>query len=473
MNRRWPALVVLAVAVATLAGASVWRDAPSPSSPLRAAPLSATPQAGRARNATWYCAAGTAARGAAFNSTVLIASVDTQLRRGTITWFPSAGKPVSLPFQVQPNTVVSFVAADTVTAPVVSALVEIDGGDVAVEHAISGASGSSVAPCANEASSKWYVAEGVTDRDAHEVLALFNPFPDTAVVDIDFATDQGRAQPRDVQGLPLPPRSTTFVNVQDIVRRRAVVAASVVARTGRLVVDRIQLFDATAGRAGVSLAVAAARGDTTWRFPDGLFQFGLAEQWHIYNPTDDEAAVTLTVTPVTGDAPDPLQIAVPRHAIATVDAGQAKVPAAIAHSSVVESQNGVPVIVERTLDARRPAPRVGWSSMVGAPVTATRWLFAAGEANTNTDEWMVLQNPGTTSVTVSLLALADGFQLPIEDAHDLTVPPNGRLAVRLGDHITRSPLPLLVVSSGPVVAERDAFALKRAGVSAVAGVPLP
>lgn len=471
MNRRWPALLVLLVAVGGLVAGSVRRDPPRHAT-LRAAALSPMPRVGRSAAATWYCAAGTAQPGAAFNAAVVMANAGDRNVQGTLTWIPTPGEPVTIPFQVPPYAQVSL-TPDAVRAPVVSAIVELEAGDVAVEHAISGPAGSSVAPCASEASSTWYLGQGVTERDAREVLALFNPFPDTAVVDIDFATDQGRAQPRDVQGLPIPARSTTFVNVQDIVRRRAVVAAAVVARTGRLVVDRIQAFDGSAGRAGVSLAVAAATPATNWRFPDGLYQLGLAEQWHVYNPTDQEATVTLTITPVLGDAPEPVEVAVPRRAVATVDAGDAKVPGGVAHSSVVSSSNGVPVVVERTMDARRPAPRVGWSTMLGAPDTASRWLFPAGEANGNTDEWIVVSNPGDSPVTVSLAALAGGFQLPIENATDLAVGPNGRLAVRLGDHINRSPLPILVLSSGPVVVERDAYAVKRAGVSAVAGLPLP
>src|SRR5207253_9988262 len=114
-------------------------------------------------------------------------------------------------------------------------------------------------------------------KDARGILALFNPFPDDAVVDISFATDQGRAEPRAVQGLPVPAGSTVLVNAHDVVRRRAVAAASIVARTGRLVVDRLQAFDGSAGRSGISLTLAAARGANAWYFPDGLFQLGLTE----------------------------------------------------------------------------------------------------------------------------------------------------------------------------------------------------
>src|SRR5947209_584416 len=107
VNRRWPALLVLVLAMAAFVAGSVWRDPPSHTS-LRTAPLTATPQVGHAAAATWYCAAGTAAAGAAFNSTVLIASVDAQPRHGIITWVPSAGNPVPLPFTVPPNSVMSF-----------------------------------------------------------------------------------------------------------------------------------------------------------------------------------------------------------------------------------------------------------------------------------------------------------------------------------------------------------------------------
>jgi hypothetical protein len=96
-----------------------------------------------------------------------------------------------------------------------------------------------------------------------------------------------------------------------------------------------------------------------------------------------------------------------------------------------------------------------------------------GEANGNTDEWIVVHNPGARRLRVSIYALVAGQRLPIESLQDLPVGPAGRVAVRLGDHIARSPLPVLVVATGKVVAERDAYAVGRTGVSAVIGIPVP
>jgi hypothetical protein len=364
------------------------------------------------------------------------------------------------------------VATDVVTAETVSALVEVDGGGVAVEHAVAGPSGSGVAPCSTEASGSWYLPNGVTERDAREVLAVFNPFPADAVVDLSFSTDTGRVNPPAGQGLPIPARSTVYVNVQDIVRRQAIAAAEVTARQGVVVVDRVQIFDGSAGRRGVGLTVAAPRGAARWEFPDGLSQPPtVLESWHVYNPNDVDAEITFSVDPVSGDAPPPLDLTVPARTQVRVSAEDAQVVADVVHAVTIESQNGVPIVAERTVDLRAPAARVGWSSTFGSTVTATDWLFAAGEAGPRSDEWLVVRNPDDETVTVSVVALAQGIRLPVEGLQEQEVPAGGRLAIRLGDHIQRFPLPVLVRASGAVVVERAVYGVGRVGVSTTLGIP--
>jgi hypothetical protein len=98
-------------------------------------------------------------------------------------------------------------------------------------------------------------------------------------------------------------------------------------------------------------------------------------------------------------------------------------------------------------------------------------VFPVGEANVNTDEWIVVHNPGARPRTISVVALANGQRLPIEGLQDLRVGPAGRLALRLGDHIVRTLLPVVVEADGNVVAEREAYAVGRVGLSAVIGIP--
>jgi hypothetical protein len=421
---------------------------------------------------TWYCAAGTAVDGGAANLTVVIANAEETKASGTLTWYPVDADPVVTPLDIPASGQVSLSAIDSVTAPVVSAIVDVRGGGVAVEHVVSGERGASVAPCASDASPTWYFANGTTERDAAEVLALFNPFPDDAIVDITFATDEGEEEPAALAGLPVAAGTTTLVNVHDNVRRRAVVATSIVARSGRLVADRVQSFNGAIGRRGVSLTLGAPELDGEWTFPDGLWTEGITQQWHVYNPSDREAEVSLEITPAKGDPLEPIDLAVPAKTQLVIDA-DGKVAADVAHTSTIVSLNGVPVVAERSLDARPPSSRRGWSSTLGSPLAARRWLFPLGEVSGNTDEWIVVHNPNPEVVTLSLTALAGGQVLGIEGLQDLEVAPGGRIALRLGDHIQRSPLPLLVEADGEVIVERDLYRVGSTGITASVGIPLP
>ena len=84
---------------------------------------------------------------------------------------------------------------DHITAEWVSALVEINNGTAAVEHTVSGPLGADVAPCSPAGSDHWYFADGSTTVDARELLFLFNPFPEDAIVDLSFSTEDGRVAP--------------------------------------------------------------------------------------------------------------------------------------------------------------------------------------------------------------------------------------------------------------------------------------
>jgi len=425
-------------------------------------------------SSTWFCAGGMATRepvdGLAAAGVVRVANASERALTGTITVVPSEGESKVLPIEVPPRSRVQAALPDVVTAPYASALVELDGGDVVVEHEISGPLGISTAPCASAASDRWYLAEGSTAREDSMRLAIFNPFPEDAIVDLSFSTDQGRAVPSDFTGLVVKGGRLLVVKVEDHVRRRANVSATAIARSGRIVVDRLQLRGGATK--GISLALAAPSPGTRWYFPEGLVSDGLTERYHLYNPTADEAQVSIELNLDEGAA-EPLDLTIPPRGRVTVDAStEERVPRGVGHAATVVSLNDVPVVAERSVAAIAPAPRTGVADTLGARRTARSWVLASGGATDTLDEVVVVVNPGTEDAVVSLRGLVGGQLLDVETLQDLPLPAGRRLALRLTDHIKREDLPLLVQSTTPVVVERGLYVVGGPGIALSSGVPL-
>ena len=209
-----------------------------------------------ARSSAWYCTGATGAPDAVADGTVVIANAGDRALRADITVIPIAGDPgQTVARGGRPTAGPPLRLADVVQAAHLSAVVELDGGEAVVELTTTGPLGASVTPCASSASPTWYFAEGVTTRDATEVLLVLNPFPEDAVVDFAFTTEEGQVTPQALTGLAVRGRGMTAINVGEFVQRRESVAARITARTGRLVVSRLQVFDGSVGRKGVSVAL--------------------------------------------------------------------------------------------------------------------------------------------------------------------------------------------------------------------------
>src|SRR5207253_1815967 len=72
------------------------------------------------------------------------------------------------------------------------------------------------------------------------------------------------------------------------VRRRDLVATTVVARSGRLVASRLQVRGG-APSPGMTLDLGAPSPASSWYFPDGATGAGIVERFQLYNPSDRES----------------------------------------------------------------------------------------------------------------------------------------------------------------------------------------
>jgi hypothetical protein len=466
-------VVVMAVLVLLLAAAAVYdrSDRPGPSVAVSVAgadgPRAASPSA---LSSSWYCPGGPGVSGGALQTRVYVLNPGTEPMKGTATVFPSEGAPVSVNLSIGPATSKMLVLGVLAPGPWASALIDLDGGGAVVEQLVSGAPGADTMPCSATASTHWYFASGSTAKDATQSLVLFNPFPDDAIVDLAFATGEGRRVPGDFQGLVVRARTTRVVDIGAHVRRQDVVSTAASARAGRVIAGQL-LVRTAPGVLGVSSTLGAPALGERWYFPDGMVSPTVNERFELFNPGTREAQVDIALA-LERDEAEPFELTVPAQGRVTlVVNSESRVPKGVPHAALAESVNGVPVVVQRVVESG--APRVGRADTLGARHPARRWALAFGDASDATDEWIVVQNPSARSATVSLTALLDGQRVPVEGLQGIVVPAGRRLAFRLGDHIKRAaPLALLVTATSDVVVERTLYSVGGVGVSMSMAVPL-
>ncbi len=509
---RLPALVVLA---GLLVAAVVYDGARTHGHPATAPQVQAgiaIPAADPAASlsSTWFCAGGTAGAGGFADHVVLMANPSDQARTATITVLTGAIAPAPVLPGATPTTVkgksttttsstttstvagapaptarvplpahsrVAYRLGGLVSTELAGAIVEVDGGEIAVEHEITGPLGKATAPCSSTTAATWSFPWGVTSRGDHELLVFMNPFPDDATVDISFATDEGVRDTARFRGFVVPGRSVVGAYIDQDVTRKDQVSATVNVRGGRVVVDRIQTFDGTDGRQGITMGLGAPAAAGTWVFPDGQVGPGLAEQVVVYNPGASVAEAEVEVRlddPTKNGTPEPFQLTIDPGSYAIVNLQtEDRIPQGVGHASFVRSLNGVPIVAERAVAATTGAVRRGVSTTLGSPIGAPTWYFAGGGPTADRDEFITLVNlSDSKAVRYSITGLAGGQVLAIDGLQDLQLAPGARVAVRLGDHVQRDELPVVVTADGPIVAERGLYKVGGGGLSQSMGIPL-
>ena len=406
MNRWPPLLLVLAmVAGLIVLDQSVVNDELSVAAPVdqEGGPLSAAPNAS---GTTWYCPAGFITPDALNDHVVILTNTTDEPALGTLTIYPSLldvdGNPLPFPRAAQPIDVAAGAQRQISLAPLaasldprlstntgafVAALVEFEGAGVNVEHTVVAAQGRDIGPCATSASTSWWFASGTTTADVGYQLYFLNPFPDDAVVDIVFVTDAGSRSPTAFKGKLIPAQSLTVIQVAPEVPVNAQMTAQVTVLTGRVIAERIQLFENQAGPTGLSLSLGSNRLAEQWFFPAGRSVPGAGESYLIYNPGEFAAEVEFELKPDSVDRMGdvaPLAVPVgprerwivtvsghsthPVDALASIDATTMVEPGEPFFASV-RSFNGVPVVAERIFT--RPLATGGVTASLGSAVAAT------------------------------------------------------------------------------------------------------
>ncbi len=470
-RRRLPLIVLTAVLIVVAILDRSDRPALTPAGQRLVTAYAPTAAPPDALTSTWYCPAGSAAPGGVADASVVIFNPTSTRMRGAVDVVGADGNRGSRSITVEPRARLTLPLAQILRSAYVAALVRLDRGGAVVEHTTTGPVGEAVGVCASSASTRWYVPEGATTRAAQLIYALFNPFPDDAIVDLNFATEQGRDAPAAFQGVVVPANGLVALDVGTHVRRRAHVSGAIRARRGRVIVEALQVHNGD-GRRGVGLTLGAPRAATSFVFPDGIASAEHFEQLHLFNPNDEEASVQLDLVLDAGDA-QPFQMRVPARARVTLDlASESRVPKNVGHALLVRVSNNVPVAVSRTTDVGPPNARRGYISDIGATSAAMHWGFAAGGVGPGFDEWIAVINEAPGAVVVSVTTTDGSSIVSLPGLGRIRLPRGARRVFRIADHGAKPETPLIVNATGPVVVERSTYRLGGTGASASMGVVL-
>jgi hypothetical protein len=303
--------------------------------------------------------------------------------------------------------------------------------------------------------SSFYFAEGYTGPDFAEYLCMGNPNNTTAIANVTYMFSDGATKDA-VYSVPANCRDTVSVNSE--VGANKEVSIRVLSDTANLVAERPMYFNYQGKWTGGSDAVGAASPNSSWFFAEGTTLSNFDQYVTVLNPTSTVASLTFRYM-VEGAGEQDLTASVGPNTRATFKTNDQI--GANKNDSLLLTSN-VPVVAERPMYFNYHNVWTGGHDVVGANSPNTNWFFAEGTTRNNSvdgafDEWLCLQNPGTTPVTVNATyQLAAGQGGPVNKTY--TVPAQQRLTVYVNTEIgINKDCSIALTSTSAFIAERPMY----------------
>ena len=397
----------------------------------------------------WYCAEGTSIPNGRADEEIVMGNVATTPSRATVTVFGGSAAPaVRRRYTVAPGQVVRVRVADIAPLAEPGVVVEVSGGATAVEHRIQRGTDSALGPCAREPASHADFAAGTTLKGAETWLALFNPFPDDAIVDVRATTADGPRAPGSLQGIVVPRFTRVSVPLHDLVPRSDLLAISTSVRRGRVIAEQSVALDGSDGRAGLAMSIGEGLA-REWRFPVGVIGSGRQERLVVANPSSRDARVTVGFTLDAAAAVEPVTVIVPGTTALSVDLS--RVPPDVGFSTRVRSSR--PIVAEMIGASGAPqGPDVrGLASDLGFGAGARRWVVVPARLDATSIDGLVVVATDGRRHRVQIVRVEQNRERVVARTE---VPAIGRASIDL-TKLGASPTDALELrADGPVVVER-------------------
>ncbi len=420
-----------------------------------------------AQSDVWFCAAGTATEnGFADHRVLLINTTDVERvasvnavgsRVAPANRGPNGSRRVTLPPYARSEVRLAELVPNAAYA---SATIELSGGGVVVEHSITGPTGSDRAPCATAASAEWFVPLSATATEknptARAVLVLYNPFADNAVVNIDFVTDAASAA-AGIESMVVGPGAVEIVDLTALVPVAEQLATAVRARAGRVVVDRIEVFNDAQARRDLVLTAGVPATAPTWFFPSGRIGAPRQERLVVFNPSQERAEVVVEVRPDNRRLliePFDLQVGAGRFVVLDLHNQKRLSDAGVTGYSVIVRSLGAAVAVDRLVTVAPGQPGAGASSTTGSAFAAATVVVDGSVTETDPGELIVFNPNARAIAAITFEVIANGQRKAAPAGTEFELQPGERKSMPFASLGTGN-FTVIISASAPIVAERE------------------
>ncbi len=297
---------------------------------------------------------------------------------------------------------------------------------------------------AYDQSSTFYLAEGSTDHGFSCYISIENPNAEPLNANLIYMLDDGKTK---TQGVGLPALSQVTVNPADTVGADDFSTEVTCVQGKTIAVDRTMTWTgpgAPSPEAHSSVGVPSP--ETTWYLPEGCSGFGFETWTLVENPNNSNAVLEMTYM-IEGQGPKTINRVVPPHSRSTfsmeADIGK--------QNASIEVGSDIPVIAERAM--YRYNRREG-SDSIGTDVPGDTFYLAEGSTAWGFTTYVLVQNPNTTPVNVTLTCMTTGGPKALAP---FTMAPGTRQTVLMNDLIPNTDFSTKVTANLPIIAERAMY----------------
>ena len=412
---------------------------------------------------TWFCPGVPATGVDGVEGEIVLSNRGGRQLVGTVVVLNDQGETRRLDLAVEPWATATLDLDATLPSAVVGAVVEGEGGGALVEQRSIHPEGNSAAACTNATSDEWYLADGYTIEGSLDQVVLTNPFEQTVVVNLAFATREGYREPGSYRGLTVPPQSIRLIDLGAPgagAQSEPVLAVDIEVVRGRLVVGRVQEF-LGGDRQGTQVSVAQPTTREQWWFADGGKGPGVIEEYVIYNPTSETVEVDVLFIGIenpieqqTAVLADPI-VVLAREAV-VYESGPEAALGEGGHATVVATATNVPSIVVERVTTIDTGELSGTGVLAGATArqdgyVATTWYVPLGP-ETPVEGGLVVYNVDNSPGSVSVSVVGRSGPVPVDGLQDLPYGPAQRFEIDVTDPLVVG-RPLVVEATTRIMVE--------------------